>query len=67
MCYHCAAMAPVTPLEQKVEFSNLHDMFIITKACLGIFWPHFEKQDGHHRGFLDGPRVIISVPMGVSK
>ena len=24
---------------------NLQDMFIITKACQGIFWPDFEKKN----------------------
>ena len=27
-------------------------MFIITKSGLKIFWPHFEKQHGHHRHFF---------------
>ena len=31
-----------------VEASNLQDRFNGTKACLRVFWPRFQKQDGSH-------------------
>ena len=44
----------ITSLETEVlwvEFSNLQDIFIITKCCL-VFWPYCEKQDGSHGHFF---------------
>ena len=40
---------PITPLEQKVELSNLQDRCSsLLKLAWDYFWPHFEKQDVCH-------------------
>ena len=55
---------PITPLVQKVlqvEFSNSQCMFIITKACMGLFLVSFEKQDGRHRGFFDSNQGFLHI------
>ena len=45
----------VTSLEAaifKLSFSNLVGMFMVTRACLGLFLGSFQKQDGRQGRFL---------------
>ena len=60
----CVEIFPLSFVEQKVleaECLNLQYMFIITKACLGVFWPHFEKQDDCQRLLFDSLAGVLYV------
>ena len=43
--------AQISVLHMKA-FSNLQDIFIAIKSCLGIFLASLWPQDGHHRRFF---------------